>query len=806
MNPVLRAVIAASVLGMLTWTLTLPVGGSFRIGEMLEPVDGLYRTARRAAPHESGPLYLDAMDEPVEIVIDDRGVPHIFAESDKDATIALGYVVARDRLFQMEFIKRAATGTLAEMMGGGAVSTDRHFRSIGLPYAIRQNVAEHRRQGGERADIVDWYAAGANAWINSLAAEDVPLEFRLVGAAPSPFDASNVYAILGYMTYDLSFRSSDIAYSVARQRMSEDEFNLLYPRYSSWEVPIFPESAMSRPAPEFAADEHTGFAAGLNVPPSVPEADPMFEALTEGLLDGKGSNNWAVAGWRSATGMPILAGDMHLGLSLPAVWYEVHMVTPTANVYGVTFPNAASIVEGITPTTAWAFTNTGSDQIDTYRLQTDESGASYLFDGEYRPFESMLDTIRVADGSIRVDTLRRTHFGPVIEEEGATYALRWVGHEFGTTFDAIWDMNRATEYAEFERAIRQWDYPMQNILYAGADSVVALRSTGYLPIRGSGSGFGVLDGTTSRTQWTGRVPFDDLPHMINPTSGVAASTNQRPAGPWYPHYIGRDWNPIFRSIRIDTLLSAKELHTPSDLMDYQADVYAVQADALIPRLLELTDLPPEAARVRDRLISWDRHMSTDSPEATYFYRVMDYLDEAVWDEPVFDGAAAPKWVRMFDIEGTPYETYLDRVDTDVVESLDDLLSESLVYAADPEETPAWGDVHHVVFRHITRSDALGALWRGPFSYPGFEETLSPARGLRTTHSASWRVVVDFSQTPPRAWGVYPGGQSGDPLSSRYDTHLPAFLTFSYYPLSLAASPDDVVRTPEPVSPDNLTQN
>lgn len=785
------------------------------VGSLLDPVDGLWGSARAVSAPSSESLQIEALDAPVEIRRDGRGVPHIFAQSDRDATIALGWVVARDRLFQMEFLKRVATGRLAELVGEGAVETDRYFRAIGIPRTVQTNIRTHYRQGGRRADILDWYASGVNAWIDGLEPHEVPIEFRLLGALPERYDAANLYGLLAYMAFDLSFRSRDIQYARARDRLGEKAWDALYPRYSDHEVPIIPEGLCDCPfEPDSNPESTADMEPGSNGPdPLRPDSggqerrrqSDLFAALTEGLIEGKGSNNWAVNGSRSSTGMPILAGDMHLSLTLPAIWYEAHLVTPSMNVYGVTFPNAPSIVEGITPTTAWAFTNSGTDQLDTYLLDPTPDGSGYRFEGEVLPFDIETDTIFVAGGSPVVDTLRVSRFGPVVEEDGRLYALKWVGHEFGRTFDAVWDMNRADDYEEFEDAIRQWDYPMQNILYAGADSTIAIRSTGYLPIRASGSGFGVLDGTSARDDWIGRVPFDELPHMINPGTGYATSTNQRPAGPWYPHYLGRDWGSIYRSIRIDSLLSGRPSHRPADLMRYQADVRAVQADLFLPLTEELDDLPPAAAGVRDRLLAWDRVMSLESEDATIFHWFMDALDESLWREETFRDLPAPDEVRALDAPTDQViADHLRRSGTDGRTRLDSVLTAALSEAAghSREGVPAWGDVHRVEFTHLL-SKALPPLDRGPYPYPGTNETLSPGRGLTVSHSASWRVVVDFSSTPPQAWGVYPGGQSGNPFSPLYDAHLPAFLDFRYYPLALVDRPEDVPSDVVSVGPDEL---
>ncbi len=407
--------------------------------------------------------------------------------------------------------------------------------------------------------------------------------------------------------------------------------------------------------------------------------------------------------------------------------------------------------------------------------------------------------MNVLGGAARIDTLRYTHFGPVQRVGDRWIAIRWTAHEPSRTLEALWGMNHATTYAAFEEALRSWDTPMQNILYAGRDGRIAIRSTGHLPVRADSSGVGVRDGSTSRTRWIGRVPFEQLPHAIDPAQGFLSSTNQDPADAAYPYYLGRDWYSNLRSLRIDTLLRGKSRHTVEDLIAYQSDVRAMHQVLLAPLLDTLQNLPPRADTLRRMLVAWDGDTDTGRPEPTVLYFFVRALDAVTWDESVFrirEPSVTPHLVLLRDDPGSKW---LDRPGTPEVERAADLLRVALAQTADTldarygwnPEAWRWGDHHGVIFRHLTQSDALTALWRGPFEYPGFSETLSPASGLRTTHSASWRVVVDFSKTPVEAFGVYPGGQSGDPFSKFYDLHLDRFLRFEPYALYRPPSADAI---------------
>ncbi|MDA0684321.1 MAG: penicillin acylase family protein [Bacteroidetes bacterium] len=820
------------LLTALVWGLHQPVSGEFRPGPLLDPVNGLWATARAAIPHQSENFFVDGMTATAHIEIDERGVPHIYAKSELDAVAALGYAVVRDRLFELDFIHRVTTGRLSELLGPAAASIDRHFLENGIVRAVRENTARLPDQLPRDWEVIEWYMKGANTWLSSLDEGSYPLEYRLLGAKP-PVELTPEFtmALYAYMTYDLSFRrtASDIQAERLMRSLGDLEYDRLFPRYSTWERTIVPEAeahwteeaagsaASPSPASRSEIAEIPGTASTpaslLDVESGTSESPAQLFAsqkgsklqrelvrtanrliappAAEGFIEGKGSNNWAVSGSRSTTGMPILAGDMHLSLTLPAIWYEAHLITPSSNVYGVTFPAVPGIVEGITPTTAWAFTNTGADQLDTYRVVLDESGRQYLFDGQWRDLTVETDTIFVKGGDPVVLAVSYTHFGPVNRSVDGDYVTRWVGHEFGTSLSAIWDMNRATNYEEFELAIRQWDYPMQNILYAGRDSIVAIRSTGYLPIRGQGDAYGILDGTSSDTEWIGRVPFDELPHSINPERGFLSSTNQRPASEGYPHYLGRDWRSIYRSIRINELLSSKQEHSPVEIASYQADQKAIKAQLFIEPLKDLKDLSSAAERLRERFLQFDGTMSIESTVARLFNAYIDNLEDMTWDEDVFVGTRIPKEIRILELlRDDPQSVWFDRPATSERENGSDVFRLALDDTAADwakegfAEVPL-GDIQQLQIKHITGAEPLRALWREGIPFGGSPETLSPARSNPVTFTASWRVVVDFSTSPPLARGIYPGGQSGNPFSTLYDAHIERYADFQYYDLDIS---------------------
>ena len=801
------------------YVLSNHVGSMPPLGTLLDPIDGLYRTARMTGHPATMTLGTSLMDKEVTVIRDERGVPHIFAQSDQDAVRALGYVIAQDRLFQLDFIPRVASGRLASALGTGAVDTDRFLRETGMEWGAQKNYQRLQREGGIELETAQSFSDGVNAYLEGLSKEDLPIEFRLLGYTPDPYGPLQSLRLLQYMTYDLTYRTDAADYGRLRNRFEEAEYLRLYPLFSQLYVPIIPETGGVPPPNRqiYSSRSNPNNESRSVLSQHALDKQKLAGTVAEGYVPGKGSNNWGVSGWRSTTGAPILAGDMHLSLSLPAIWYEVHLVTPTMNTYGVTIPGAPLPVEAFTDHIAWAYTNTGSDQIDHLALELDESKARYLFNDAWRDLEIVIDTIEVNRGSPAIDTLYYSHWGPVLMGSDGAVALRWVAHEESRTLRALWGMNHARNYDEFQEALRFWDSPMQNILYADVDGNLAIRSTGFLPMRKEGHGMGLLDGSTDAYAWIGRVPFEHLPHSVNPEQGYLASSNQQPADSSYAYYMGHDWREGYRSLRINQLLRGKEVHTVDDFKAYQSDVHAVQHDLLVPLLERITDLSPRADNLRSMLLEWNGETSVDRPEPLVLDVLLENLQRLAWDEPEFQAQyylsdAPPDEAPTVDpgpvrkpndarllrlLSEIPELKWWDVLQTDYSEIAEDLIRMSLeatVVMLDQEygwdvDHWRWGTFHKIVFRHLTQSWALRPLWRGPYEYPGFRATLSPAGSRMTTFSASWRMVIDMSSSPPTGYGVYPGGQSGNPFSPQYDAHFKTYLDFDYYKLLTPESPE-----------------
>ena len=792
------------VTGAVLFGLQLRGGGFPSVSTLFDPVDGLYRTARTAVPPaDSTTLQLPGLDQPVTVVRDERHVPHIYAESDRDATIALGYVAAQDRLFQMDFIPRVASGRLSEAFGAQSVRADRFLRKTGMEWGAQKNLDRIRAADGIEMDALQWYGEGVNAFLDRQDPADLPLEFRLLGYTPDRYSPIQGLRLIQYMNYDLTYSSDDPVYTKLRRTLC-DAYETLYPEHpAGLFAPIVPPEQQLMASATSNASERSLYATAQSALQNRREGKAAVRSLL-GPQDvpGKGSNNWAVHENRSATGAPLLAGDMHLSITLPSIWYEAHLVTPTMNAYGLTIPGAPVLIQAFNQNIGWTVTNTGADQIDHFALTLDSARTRYRYEGEWRDLRRVVDTIRVKNSAPVLDTTYFSHHGPVRfsgeGRSGTAIAERWTAHEPSSTLRALWKMNRADSMAAVTEALRDWDTPMQNVLYTGQGGDIAIRSTGHLPVRRAGHGRGLLPGSTDTYEWTGRVPFDSLPAARNPDQEFLASANQKPTGPGYPYYLGHDWNDGYRSLRINALLREKASHSVADFKRYQGDVRVHQHQILMPFFSDLEGLSARADTLRVMLQQWNGEAAIDRPEPLVFDEVVSVLRGQMWDESVFATAPDPEDAILVELLRTdPDARWFDVQATDATEDASALLKRVLEATADTMAaqygwTPSewrWGDHHEAQFRHLSGSEMLRPLWRGPYDFPGFASTVLQAPGNPVTHSASQRVIVDFSTTVPTGYGVVPGGQSGRPLDPNfYDTQIPAYLNFEYFRLRTPASP------------------
>ncbi|HET7457868.1 MAG TPA: penicillin acylase family protein [Gemmatimonadaceae bacterium] len=777
------------------------------LGPLLDPFHGAWASAREVDLPKSATASVPGLGAGVRVVYDDRAVPHIFAATEEDAWRALGYVVARDRLFQLDLQTRAASGRLSEIAGARAVALDREPRQLGMVRAAERKLAAlDPTSTGARA--IAAYADGVNAYIDAMRPEDVPVEYRLLGAKPERWRPINSVHLLNRMAWTLSYGEGDLRQAATAALVGRAAADALFPAHMPIQEPIQPNGQR---APRFDAVKLP--------PPGAPDSDAaaLARALapvrngprttvawTPGELarvgDALGSNNWAVAPSRSASGRALLAGDPHLDLTLPSIWYEAHLVVPgKLDVYGVTIPGAPGIIIGFNRDLAWTFTNSEADFLDFYTETVDDSlrPTRYLLDGAWRPVERRVEEYRGKAGEVvATDTVYYTHRGPMRREGRRWLSMRWTALEPSASNEmaGFADAAHARTAAEWYGAMAVYGSPPQNMLVADRSGTIAIRTTGKFPLRpGDGRGDVIRDGTRSASDWAGYRPLDRVPNAMNPAQGFLASNNQQPIDPRVdPSYMGERWADPWRAMRINALLRADSVVTTDDMRRFQTDPGSARADVFVPAILaaaqrRLARSPDaELAEAARLLGEWDRRYTRDDRRAVLFEATMRELVGRTWDELLSPGgskgervATPPTSVLATLLADSASAWWDDRRTPGVHETRDDILTASLVaaLAAVKRERGApdgdgwlWRNVQHANIYHLLRLESFSRLG---LPVQGGTATLNPSSGLGT-QGASWRMVVELGPEV-HAWGTYPGGQSGNPASPRYDDRLQRWL-------------------------------
>lgn len=812
-----------AVLGflLLVYVSAAGVGPIPQLGPLLEPVRGVWAVAAKARLPAQATAAIPGLGDSVLVLYDRRGVPHIFALTEEDATRALGFVVARDRLFQLELQTRATEGTLSELFGARAVELDKAQRRLGLAWSADREYAG-MDSTERRWRLLDAYSQGVNAWIETLGPRDIPLEYRLLGATPWRWEPVHTLYLARRMGYTLTYSTHELWRPGIVELVGEEAAAALFPVNGPIQEPIVPGPR----------GQYPWFDESPLPPPAVPAGGLLGgggvavvggwgggRGAAVGVLGGGGvaaaSNNWAVAPSRSATGHALLAGDPHLDLTLPSIWYEVHVMVPGAlDVYGVTIPGLPTVVIGFNRHAAWSFTNVGADVLDYYREELDdlENPSRYLLDGEWRALELRVERFRDPGGRvIATDTVYHTHRGPIrFFQDTIPVSQRWTNLEAESVTDALFRAQHARSVNEYLEAMETFYPSAQNMVVADRKGNIAMRSTGRFPLRPAGTkGYEIQDGKTSASDWIGYRAIAEYPTARNPLQGYLASANQEPVDPAADsNYLGVNWPSPWRAMRINRLLRDNRTLTPDDVRRYQTDPGNERAETFVPLFLGASATVGEAgasAEARRLLAEWDRRYTPDATGAILFELAMDELEDRVWDELIpasVEGEPTPRrvatpteavlWRAVQDPDGAWCD---DRRSQDVVETCDAILAASLRAAYESATSRygepgragwRWGRIRTANIYHLTGIRSLSQL---DIPIQGGPGNLNPLSG-DGTHGASWRMVVELGDEV-RARTIYPGGQSGNPVSPWYDDRIPRWSRGELDQAAFPRSPDEL---------------
>ncbi|MGC1484820.1 MAG: penicillin acylase family protein [Candidatus Acidiferrum sp.] len=595
----------------------------------------------RPLPQLDGSISLPGLQKEVTVERDNWGVPHIRAYSLEDAVEAQGYVMAQDRLWQLDLMRRASRGQLSEIVGPLALKSDRQFRTLGFSRAAERDFAAMDQDS--RA-LMEAYARGVNRFIDQHQ-KSLPLEFSLLNYKLQPWQPTDSLVIAGYMYQTLTDTwERELDRAKVEERVGTDRSKYLFAENSPMDHfvlgdPNVPNdgSKASRAAPRHSDDDDDrpadpllkaeGSDSGIVRTPETfadltsamwPSIQNYLEETQSEIRQGLGSNDWVVSGAHTATGKPLLANDTHLELSIPPIWYEIHLSAPGFNAAGFTLPGAPLIVIGHNDHIAWGFTNNGADVQDLY-IETFNPAVpdEYRVNGAWIPAQTFDEVIHVKGQSDEHLELVVTRHGPIVHREGdKAYALRWTALEPGGLGNTYNWLSRAENWQEFRAVMKNVWGPGQNAVYADVDGNIGYVMAARVPIRKKGHGEVPVPGDTDDYEWTGYIPFDQLPQALNPDSGLIVTANARVVGPNYKPYLTDRWEEPYRTARIYDLLHNKTGLRPVDMLKVETDTYSYPhvflADQLLAGAKTVQPKDPRARQLVDELKDWNGIADADS--------------------------------------------------------------------------------------------------------------------------------------------------------------------------------------------------
>ncbi len=768
----------------LTVLLGINIGSTPSIGKLLSPSHGFWSNID-LHPIASEQIEIDGPNGKATIIYDENHIPHIFADNEEDLYYAQGYVMAKDRLWQMEFISYAASGRLTEIVGVKALALDRYHRRIGLKKAAEESLPILLADPVIEKTVTS-FTKGINQFISEAKRGKLPIEYKLLGYKPQEWKPINSALLLKYMANDLTGTDNDIEYTNAMNLLGRDIFDILYPDYPSQPDPIIPletafnfEALPAPSVPSKAVDSTAPLAFYKN---------PIQSFLPQ---RGLGSNNWAVSGTKTASGKPILCNDPHLGLTFPSIWYEMQLSAPGLNVYGVTLPGAPGIIIGYNEHIAWGVTNAGMDVRDWYTVERKPGDdTKYKAQGEWKEFEEIQETYIVKGGKNVTETIKWTAVGPVVYDKDFSerkdkqdLTMSWLALKGTNDLMAFHKLNRAKNHQEYLEALNAYWCPAQNFVYADIHNNIAIKEHGKFWIRYPEQGKFLQKLTEADLSQIENyfIPNNQTPYVLNPARGFVSSANQIPVGKNYPYYVlGFDYEN-FRNRRINEFLAQSSDITVDDMKKLQYDNVSIHAREALPLMLPYI-AKRKSSDIYEKLAKWNFVTDYESQAASYFYKWWEYFENIAWDELKNTDNASfifPQEYTAIDIiKNHPAFPLFDIKGTQKTETLQDVLLISF------DSTVAWFNQHpdqkefrfykNTSIKHMSQLEAFSERYIKIGGYAHIVNATSSRWG------ASVRFIIDFKDGQVQGYGMYPGGQSGNPGSKAYNSFVEAWAEGKYY--------------------------
>ena len=747
------------------------------LGPAFNPVTGAWTMAQDARVG-SQTLRLAGLEQPVKVTFEGDGTAHIVAQTDHDLFIATGYVHARFRLFQMDLLRRQGEGRLSEVVGKAALDSDRFELQLGLQRTAQAEWAALAPDNRSRQALTA-YAQGVNDRIDEAVAQhQLPAMFTLLGYQPKHWTPIDSLIVKGDMTQTLNFNDTPLVMALLNKSLGPD-------LTAQW-FPIFPPNQQSPydvgPYPAHATLAPIAAMAQISDAQAIAAADAYerLASLPAGLVaTGGASNNWAVAGAKSTSGGSLMAGDPHLHLTLPAIWFQMSMDSPGYHVSGVGIPGTPVVLIGHNQHISWSLTDAQNQQTFFYQEREDPSRpGDYFWQGDWHKYQTVSYDIPVLGGPTEHLTVKLSAHGPVITERGQTTTVWWAGNIPSQDLDVVLGIDQADSYQTFREALRGWYSPTHNFVYADDLGNIGLISAGYYPQVQGGEPWLPMAGT-GEYDVIGTIPYDDIPQAFNPPDHIIWSANQRQVTDDYPYYIGTASNffdPGYRANEIHRVLSQDRKFSAADMVALQTDTRDFLASQITPVLLDALSgggLSNDEEQASLLLARWDNRMETDSAAATIWWTFwQSYLSETfdpIWkasnvqvkrsevDKALTQDLEA--WT-LHDQHNPSFGSSRGSVDVMRLAFHSTFSRLSQQFGSDPS-TWTWGRVHQRELENLV----VSGLNYGPKPDRGDAYTPLAAPGFPSTHGPSWRMVIDWGAGTFQS--IYPGGQSENPASQWY---------------------------------------
>ena len=754
------------------------------------------------------------LKDTVHVYRDENGIPHIYAENPEDMFFAQGYVHAQDRMWQMEFWRHIALGRVSEIVGEPGIENDKFIRTSGWNRIAAANTAYYEQELPEAMSALTSYSAGVNAYLVENQA-DIAISQRVLGLVGDPWEIEPWEPVhsIGWgvvMGWDLGGNwNNELRRAKLYSIIGEENTNELLPGYPYENRPVIAPSAdfMTGAIVNRTAAGITPAIDWSRVSTNLIGQPPVFALGTGPFL---GSNNWVVSGDHTESGLPLLANDPHLGIQMPSIWYQVGLHAPGWDVTGFSFAGIPGVIAGHNNRIAWGVTNVGPDVQDLYIEKVNPDNPNqYEYMGEWRDMNVIEEVIKVNGGEDVILTVRETLHGPVIsdvlEDQPDVLAMRWTATSGPSRIlQSVLSINQSQNFDEFREALRYWEIPSQNFVYADVDGNIAYQTPSLIPIRQNGEGMIPVPGWTGEYEWEDYIPFEELPVVLNPERGFIVTANHAVVDEDYPYFIARDWASGDRGLRIEDMIAgiiAERPITAEDFATIHMDSKSLRAESYVPLLLSLASDDTGVQQALALLREWDYQERTDSVAATifeifYMQLARNVLADDVGEENVSDAHSAIYFHRL---ATDPAARWWDDTTTPESETREDILLKSLEEAivwlreryGDDMDAWTWGSLHTATFASTPLGESgIGPVEsmvnRGPFPVDGGSDLVNANNWSWDEPAAvrshpSMRLIVDLADFDASRW-VIPTGQSGHPYHRNYDDQIELWLNGEYLPM------------------------